>query len=112
MNLGRALAVARRVARPLLPEVELEELGRWLEEFHARSVVELDFGAIAGLSALLRTDQSGVGSVAWGGSVEAVSQAIAQLRSAASQRDVEIGIEQLEQVRARWNAVRAFERAS
>jgi hypothetical protein len=106
---ARALAVARRVARPLLPEVDLEELGRWLEEFHARSVVELDFGAIAGLSALLRADQSGVGSVC---SVEAVSAAIAQLRSAASQRDVETGIERLEQVRARWNAVRAFERAS
>src|SRR5206468_7405013 len=57
---ARALAVLRRVfdAGPVV--VAVESLGRWLEEFHPRSVVELDYGGIVDLrsDADLRADDS------------------------------------------------------
>jgi hypothetical protein len=62
---ARALAVLRRAfdAGPVVGAVE--SLGRWLEEFHPRSIVELDYGGIVDLrsDAELRADDS-VGDVA------------------------------------------------
>ena len=39
---------------------ELEEIGRWLEEFHPHSLVELDYGGLVQLldDSALRADQS------------------------------------------------------
>jgi hypothetical protein len=62
---ARALAVLRRAfdTGPVVGAVE--SLGRWLEEFHPRSVLELDYGGIVDLrsDAELRADDS-VGDVA------------------------------------------------
>jgi hypothetical protein len=45
-RVARGLAVLRR-AMTGAPEVRgVEELGRWLEEFHPRSMVELDYGGL------------------------------------------------------------------
>jgi hypothetical protein len=64
-RMARALAVLRRAfdSGPVVGAVE--SLGRWLEEFHPRSVVELDYGGIVDLrsDAELRADDS-VGDVA------------------------------------------------
>ena len=48
----RALSVLRRSVGDVPITEAVEESARWLEEFHPRSVVELDYG---GLAALLRT---------------------------------------------------------
>jgi hypothetical protein len=62
---ARALAVLRRAfdTGPVVGAVE--SVGRWLEEFHPRSVLELDYGGIVDLrsDAELRADDS-VGDVA------------------------------------------------
>jgi hypothetical protein len=59
-RLARGLAVLRRAfdAGPVVGAVE--SLGRWLEEFHPRSVVELDYGGLVDLrsDAELRADDS------------------------------------------------------
>jgi hypothetical protein len=64
-RIARALAVLRRAfdAGPVVGAVE--SLARWLEEFHPRSVVELDYGGIVDLrsDAELRADDS-VGDLA------------------------------------------------
>jgi hypothetical protein len=64
-RMARALAVLRRAfdSGPVVGAVE--SLGRWLEEFHPRSLVELDYGGIVDLrsDAELRADDS-VGDVA------------------------------------------------
>ncbi len=46
---ARALAVLRRTLGDDGAVVQLEELGRWLEEFHPRSLVELDYGGLVHL---------------------------------------------------------------
>jgi len=60
----RRLARALQVLRKMLPEgptvTSVESLGRWLEEFHPRSLVELDYLGLVDLCADgdLRTDDS------------------------------------------------------
>lgn len=98
--LARALAAVRRLPTDLLPSSGLEALGRWMEEFHARSVVELDFG---GLVDLLPPAEFADDS-----SVAAVAAAIADLRAGAT----DPAAAGLVAVRDRWAAVRAFGRAS
>jgi hypothetical protein len=97
---ARALGVVRRAPTDLLPSSGLEALGRWLEEFHARSVVELDFGGLVDLlpPAEFADDNS----------VASVAAAIANLRAGAT----EAAAAGLVAVRDRWAAVRAFERSS
>ena len=51
---ARALAVLRRTVEDGAVTSGVEDLGRWLEEFHPRSLVELDYG---GLVHLLDDDQ-------------------------------------------------------
>ncbi len=48
-RVARALAVLRRSLDDEVAVAGLEQLGRWLEEFHPRSLVELDYGALVHL---------------------------------------------------------------
>lgn len=95
--LARTLAAVRRTPTGLLPSADLEDLGRWLEEFHARSIVELDY---AGLAELLGGDGDD--------SVAAVMAGVAALRP----ESFDDAVAGLVAVRDRWTAVRALERAS
>jgi hypothetical protein len=106
----RMSAARRRVARALrtltlhLGRIdvvdEVEELARWLEEFHARSWVELDYG---GLGRLLGAD-----GVAADTSVADVAAAVAALGAG----DEERAVETYKVVADRWAAVAAFEHAN
>jgi hypothetical protein len=57
---AKALDVLRRTVEEGAVSEGVEELGRWLEEFHPRSVVELDYGGLAHLldDAELTQDES------------------------------------------------------
>ena len=57
---ARALDVLRRTVDEGPVTEGVEELARWLEEFHPRSVVELDYGGVAALldDAALQEDES------------------------------------------------------
>ena len=79
---------------------ELEELGRWLEEFHARSWVELDY---AGLARLLGADV-----VAEDTSVADVAASVAALAAG----DEEGAVLTYRSVVDRWSAVAALEHAN
>jgi hypothetical protein len=78
----------------------LEELGRWLEEFHPHSLVELDYGGLVQLldDDALRADQS----------VAEVSAAVSALAS----REFELAAAMHQRLRARWRQVEAIERGS
>ena len=99
-DLARALAIVRRTPTDFLPAARLEDVGRWLEEFHARSVVELDYG---GLLPIVSVDEAGTGN-----SVALTRAALTAIRDG----DVEQGIVGLTAIRDRWAEVRAFERAN
>ncbi len=45
-RVARGLSVLRRTMRGSPAAAGVEELGRWLEEFHPRSLVELDYGGL------------------------------------------------------------------
>ena len=57
---ARALAVLRRTVDDGVVTAGVEDLGRWLEDFHPRSMVELDYGGLVHLldDAELRSDES------------------------------------------------------
>lgn len=57
---ARALAVLRRSLDDGIVTAGVEDLGRWLEEFHPRSLVELDYGGLVHLldDAELTQDES------------------------------------------------------
>lgn len=59
-RVARALAVLRRTVDDGVVHAGVEDLGRWLEEFHPRSVVELDYGGLVHLldDAELAKDES------------------------------------------------------
>ena len=59
-RVARALAVLRRTMDDGQIAAGVEDLGRWLEEFHPRSLVELDYGGLVHLldDAELRQDES------------------------------------------------------
>jgi hypothetical protein len=48
-RVARALAVLRRAIEDGVITAGVEDLGRWLEEFHPRSLVELDYGGLVHL---------------------------------------------------------------
>jgi hypothetical protein len=110
----RMSAARRRVARALRTlrqqlgstaveldvAAELEELGRWLEEFHARSWVELDY---AGLARLL-----GPEVLAGDTSVADVAASVAALAAG----DEEGAVLTYRTVVERWAAVAALEHAN
>ena len=59
-RVARALAVLRRTVEDGVVTAGVEDLGRWLEEFHPRSLVELDYGGLVHLldDAELTQDES------------------------------------------------------
>ena len=79
---------------------ELKEVGAWLEEFHPRSLVELDYGGLVHLldDSALCADQS----------VAEVSAAI----SAVSAGEVEFATAMCHRFTRRWRALEALEQAS
>jgi hypothetical protein len=95
-SLARALASVRSADTPLLPLAELEELGRWLEEFHARSVVELDYGGLRQVAGAVED------------SVTEVTRGLADLRTGT----IDAAVSRLSAVRDRWDEIRAHEHAS
>jgi hypothetical protein len=111
-RVARSLAAARRmpgshradpepaVAALLRVGAELEEIGRWLEEFHPHSLVELDYGGLVQLldDEALRSDQSAA----------EVSAAV----SALAGRELELAAAIYQRLRVRWRALEAIELGS
>lgn len=97
---ARALAVVRRNLgdSPIL--VGVEDVGRWLEEFHPRSLVELDYGGLVHLldDATLRADQS-------------VAEVGAVLRGL-DEGESELAVAMYKRLTTRWRAVQNLETAN
>jgi hypothetical protein len=106
---ARALASVRVADTTLLPLAELEDLGRWLEEFHARSVVELDAGGLGRLHGGRggRDDQDQSTPVL-DDSVADVNHGLGDLRAG----NIDAAIARLSSVRDTWDEIRAHEHAS
>ena len=85
---------------PWQATVEIAQIGRWLEEFHPHSVVELDYGGLVYLldDDSLRADQS----------VAEVSAAISASRE--GQQDLASVLYQ--RLRSRWRALESLEAAN
>ena len=79
---------------------EIEEVGRWLEEFHPRALVELDYGGLVHLlnDGALRADQS----------VAEVAAAITGLETG----ELELAVAMYQRLSGRWRALQAAETAS
>jgi hypothetical protein len=101
---ARALHVLRRAGtRP--PDFDGQgDLGRWLEAFHPRSVVELDYGGLADLMSeqALRDDRSAA----------EVAQALAALRHSDWIVERQRAETLLGRLDDRWRSVRSLERAN
>jgi hypothetical protein len=99
-RVGRALRTLRRSVGEIDYVEELEGLGRWLEEFHPRSWVELDYGGLVELidDEELRQDSSAAD----------VAAALAALAVG----DEEAATLVHEALVDRWAAVRALEHAN
>ncbi|HZG95880.1 MAG TPA: hypothetical protein VEZ46_14330 [Mycobacteriales bacterium] len=99
-RLARGLSVLRKSLDdgPILQGVE--SVGRWLEEFHPRSLVELDYG---GLVSLFDDDELTADE-----SAADVAHAVACL----SAGDTEEAAEAYQRVTSRWGALRAYEAAN
>lgn len=115
-RVARALAAVRRAqtaglaaqptgsgpvgSGPAAAYPELAEVGRWLEEFHPHSLVELDYGGLVHLlnDAALRGDQS----------VAEVSAAIQALDDG----EPELAVARYQRLRTRWQALEALELAN
>jgi hypothetical protein len=93
---GRGLAVAALVRAG----ADLEEIGRWLEEFHPHSLVELDYGGLVQLldDDALRADQS----------VAEVSAAVSALAS----KEFDLAAAMYQRLRRRWRGIEAAELSS
>jgi len=79
---------------------EIDEVGRWLEEFHPRALVELDYGGLVHLigDEALRADQS----------VAEVAAAVTGLETG----ELELAIAMYQRLRTRWRTLRGAEFAS
>jgi hypothetical protein len=111
-RVARSLAAARRIPGSRLEEPgqaaaallrvgdELEEIGRWLEEFHPHALVELDYGGLVQLldDDALRGDQSAA----------EVSAAVTALANG----ELELAAAMYQRLRARWRALEAIELGS
>lgn len=96
----RAHAVLRRMLGEAPITLAVEETARWLEEFHARSVVELDYGGLVHLlSDEALSDDDSPGLVAAG--LAAVGRGDADSATASYERLVE-----------RWRAIQLLERCN
>lgn len=100
---ARALQVLRRT----LPEApaleELEQVARWLEEFHPYCRVELDYGALAALMATVLGEQDLAGDTSVG-DLEDGLQALRQGDGAAAGASYQRVTERWHQLRLRENA--------
>ncbi|RJL30979.1 hypothetical protein [Bailinhaonella thermotolerans] len=99
-RVARALGVIRRNLGEIVTVTQVEEVGRWLEEFHPHSLVELDYGGLVHLldDEALRSDQS-----------------VAEVTAALSGLDAgqeEVAVAMYQRVTARWRAVQALESAN
>jgi hypothetical protein len=99
-RVGRSLRTIRRAVGDILYVDDLETLGRWLEDFHPRSWLELDYG---GLARLL-----GVEGLALDTSVEEVAAAL----DALAEGDEPGAAVSYRAVVERWARVRALEHAN
>lgn len=99
-RVARARGVLRRQVGDGIEFGDVESVGRWLEEFHPHSLVELDYGGLVHVldDAALRADES-VGEVA---------AAITGLETGQS----EVALAMHKRVTARWRVVRALESAN
>ena len=81
-------------------EVEIAQVGQWLEEFHPHSLVELDYGGLVHLldDDSLRADQS----------VAEVAAAI----SASREGQYELASVLYQRLRNRWQALESLEAAN
>jgi hypothetical protein len=97
---SRGLSVLRKSIGDAPITEAVEEAARWLEEFHPRSVVELDYGGLVNLipDADLEEDDS-PGLVAAG-------------LAALSRGDADAATEVYEKLVARWRAVQLLERCN
>lgn len=99
-RVARALAILRRTVedRPIVEGVE--DLARWLEDYHPRSLVELDYGGLVALfdDPDLEADESAAD----------IAHAVASL----AEGDVDEAGEAYARVATRWGAVRAVEVAN
>ena len=101
---ARAVQVLRRASECPLTLDGTADLGRWLEGFHPRSVVELDYGGLADLMSAeaLRDDRSAA----------EVAQAVAALRQSEWIVERQRAATLLRRLDDRWRCVRALERAN
>jgi hypothetical protein len=99
-RLARALNVIKRHVDAGLDVGEVESVGRWLEEFHPHSLVELDYGGLVHVmdDAALRSDES----------VAEVAAAVTGMEAG----EAELAVAMYQRVVARWRSVRALESAN
>ncbi|MDG4790713.1 hypothetical protein O7626_33215 [Micromonospora sp. WMMD1102] len=97
---SRGLSVLRKSVGDAPITEAVEEGARWLEEFHPRSVVELDYGGLVDLL----TDEA----LAADDSPELVAAGLAGL----SRGDADAATEAYEKLVARWRAVQLLERCN
>jgi hypothetical protein len=99
-RLARALNVIRRHVDAGFDAGEVESVGRWLEEFHPHSLVELDYGGLVHVmdDAALRADES----------VAEVAAAVTGMETG----QAELAVAMYQRVVARWRSVRALESAN
>jgi hypothetical protein len=96
----RALSVLRRTIGDVPISEAVEESARWLEEFHSRSIVELDYGGLADFlpDELLRDDDS--------------AALVATGLSALANGDAERATSAYERLVERWRAIQLLERCN
>lgn len=99
-RLARALNVIRRHVEGGLDVSEVESVGRWLEEFHPHSLVELDYGGLVHVmdDVALRADES-------------VGEMAAALNGMETGQP-EFAVAMYRRVITRWRTVRALESAN
>jgi hypothetical protein len=99
-RVARALVVIRRHVGDVGALTEVEDVGRWLEEFHPHSLVELDYGGLVHLmdDETLRADQS-----------------VAELATALTGLDngqEELAFAMYQRVILRWRSIQSLESAN
>jgi hypothetical protein len=99
-RVARALRVLRRAVEDGAMTAAVEDLGRWLEEWHPRAQVELDYGGLVHLvdDDRLRADQS--------------SADVAGAMTALAEGDTRSAARAYRRLAERWEAVQALERSS
>lgn len=99
-RVARALAVIRRHLGVMSALAEVEDIGRWLEEFHPHSLVELDYGGLVHLmdDETLQADQS-------------AAELAAALNGLDTAQD-ELAFAMYRRITLRWRSIQALESAN